>query len=138
MTYELVLIGTAVHILIWEKLPEWGSWFNTLLQMLPRPLQILYEQWRCAYCAGFWIALVLHALTGFWTIPALAHLPGNLGVISLPVGWTLDALASATLIYFAVLSIRAIGWPAMQAHLMRKDFMATAFAEEKTAERSSK
>jgi hypothetical protein len=44
MTFELVLIATAIHILIWEKLPEWGTWFNTFIAALPRPLSSLYEQ----------------------------------------------------------------------------------------------
>ena len=127
MTFEPVLIGTALHILIWEKLPEWGPWFNRLLAMLPRPLQSLYEQWHCPYCAGFWIALVLHALTGFWTIPALSALPGHLGAAAVPLGWMLDALATATLIYASVIALKAIGLPAMKAHMMKADFMKAAF-----------
>ena len=67
MTFELVLMGTSIHILIWEKLPEWGTWFNTFIAALPGPLRSLYEQWHCPYCAGFWIALVLHGLTGLST-----------------------------------------------------------------------
>ena len=130
MTFELVLIGTAIHILVWEKLPEWGTWFNTALEYLPRPLKSLYEQWHCPYCAGFWIALVLHGVTGFWTIPALSDLPSYLGPLAVPVGWTLDALASATLIYAAILSLKAIGLPAMKAHMMKAEFMQSAFGNE--------
>ena len=64
MSFHLALMGISLYILIWEKLPEWGTWFNALLAKLPQPLQTLYQQWRCAYCAGFWIALALHAVTG--------------------------------------------------------------------------
>lgn len=123
MAFELTLIGAAIHILIWQKLPEWGSWFNALLAKLPRPLQTLYSQWHCAYCAGFWIALVLHALTGFWSIPALADLVGTMRGFGMPLAWFLDGLASAMLIYLTVLATKAIGLPAMKAHLMSKDFM---------------
>ncbi|MES0882451.1 hypothetical protein [Roseibium sp. SCP14] len=130
MTFELMLVGTAIHILVWEKLPEWGTWFQTLLRLLPQPLQTLYEQWRCPYCAGFWIALALHAVTGFWTIPALADLPSYLGLFREPVAWTLDALATATLIYVAVLAVKAIGLPAMRAHIMKEEFMKTAFQDQ--------
>ncbi|MCU9848318.1 hypothetical protein OEZ60_09885 [Defluviimonas sp. WL0024] len=130
MTFELVLIGTALHILIWEKLPEWGSWFNALLARLPGPLRALYGQWHCPYCAGFWIALALHALTGLWTVPALAGLPARLGPPGDAIGWFLDALASATLIYAAILSLKAVGLPAMKAHLMKEDFVKSAFGAE--------
>lgn len=130
MTFELALLGVALHLLVWEKLPEWGTWFKTLLKLLPKPLQTLYEQWHCPYCAGFWIALVLHAVTGFWTISGLANLPTYLGLFRGPVAWFLDALATATLIYAAVLTLKAIGLPAMRAHMMKAEFMKTAFVDQ--------
>jgi len=132
MSFHLALMGISVHILVWEKLPEWGTWFNTLLVKLPQPLQTLYQQWRCAYCAGFWIALALHAVTGFWTIPALALLPGYWGPFGPIVGWVLDALATAVLIVAGVLALRAVGLPAMQAYLMKADFL-NKVAEQETA-----
>lgn len=130
MSLELVLIGTSVHILIWDKLPEWGTWFKGLLAMLPRPLQTLYQQWHCAFCAGFWIALALHGLTGVWTVPNLANLPGLPGWLATPTGWFLDALATATLIYAAVILLRAIGLPAMKAHMMKDEFIKSAFGAD--------
>lgn len=133
MTFELVLIATALHILIWEKLPEWGTWFNRLIAALPGPLRSLYAQWNCAFCAGFWIALAVHAITGFWTIPALAALPGYLSITATPISWFLDALASAALIYTAVLLLRAISLPAMRAHMMKEQFMKTTFKTEDKA-----
>ncbi|WP_428644633.1 hypothetical protein [Roseibium sp.] len=136
MTFEPTLLGVAIHILFWEKLPEWGSWFNTGLTYLPKPLQTLYEQWRCPYCAGFWIALVLHAVTGFWTIPALSTLPDLLWIPGAAVAWGLDALATATLIYAAVLSLKAIGLPAMKAHLMKAEFLQNAFPDSAGREES--
>ncbi len=130
MNFELVLMAVAIYILVWEKLPEWGTWFNSFIAVLPRPLRALYQQWHCPYCAGFWIALVLHGLTGFWTIPDLASLPNYLGATATPIGWGLDALASATLVYAAIISLRAIGLPAMKAHMMKEDFMKNAFKDE--------
>ncbi|MDA4846263.1 hypothetical protein [Hoeflea poritis] len=123
MSFELALIGVSVHLLIWEKLPEWGTWFNALLARLPQPLQTLYEQWRCPYCAGFWIALVLHGMTGFWTISALAELPAYWGPAMPFVGWFLDALASAVLIQVGILIVGALRLPAMKSYMMKQDFM---------------
>ena len=123
MSFELALIGVSVHLLICEKLPEWGTWFNAILATLPPPLRTLYEQWRCPYCAGFWIALVLHGMTGFWTIPALAELPGYWGPIAPYIGWFLDALASAVLITIGILIVNALRLPAMKTHLMKEEFM---------------
>ena len=130
MSFELALIGISIHILVWEKLPEWGTWFTTLLAKLPAPLQTLYGQWRCAYCAGFWIALVLHAVTGLWTIPALASLPAYWGPLAPLIGWFLDALASAVLIVSGVVALRAVGLPAMKGYLFKADFMKQTAAQE--------
>ncbi|WP_020591648.1 hypothetical protein [Kiloniella laminariae] len=122
MNITTALIGFAFYILIWDKLPEWGSWFNWTLQRLPKPLQSLYAQWRCPYCVGFWMALALHGATGLWTLPALADLPGFWGAAAPFVGWFFDALATATLILIFKLSLEAIGLPAMKAHSMRQEF----------------
>ncbi len=127
MSFALIIIGTSIHILIWEKLPEWGNWFNHLLAKLPKPLQTLYEQWQCAYCAGFWIALVLHALTGIWTLPQLAELTG-FGVV---IAWILDAIATAVGIYFSSFAIGAIKLPAMKAYMMEAEFKAQHFGDGK-------
>ena len=110
----------AVYLLFWDKLPNWGNWFKSLIKALPQPLQTLYGQWTCAYCAGFWIALVLHAVTGLWTIPALATPPEYMGILGVPVNWFLDALASATLIYTANMALKAMGLPILRARLLRE------------------
>lgn len=123
MNLTVPLLGLALYILIWQKLPEWGNWFNALLAKLPTPLQKLYEQWRCPYCVGFWLALALHGATGLWTLPVLTDLPAYWGPAAPAIGWCLDALASATLILTGKLALDAIGLPAMKAHLMRTDFM---------------
>ena len=130
MSYETILMATAIHMLIWDKLPEWGSWFNSFLAALPKPLQSLYHQWHCPYCAGFWIALALHGLTGFWTLPALADLPANLGYAALPLGWFLDALVTATGVYAAIIGLKALGLPAMKAHAMKAEFMKSLEADQ--------
>lgn len=131
MSFQLALIGISIHILIWEKLPEWGTWFNALLAKLPQSLQTLYQQWRCAYCAGFWIALALHAITGLWTIPALATLPEFWGPFGPFIGWFLDALATAVLIVAGVVALRAVGLPAMHSYLMKADFMKKIAQQER-------
>lgn len=121
MNITLALIGVSLYILIWEKLPEWGNWFNTGLKWLPAPLQSLYEQWRCAFCVGFWMGLALHAVTGHWTLPALSTLPSFWGA---PViGWFLDALVTATLIYVGKFIVDAVSWPAMRGYQMKQEFL---------------
>lgn len=123
MNFTTALLGVALYILIWEKLPEWGGWFNAILRKLPEPLQSLYEQWRCPYCVGFWMGLALHAITGVWTLPALAELPAYWGPAAPALGWFLDALATATLIYAGKIILDAIGLPAMKGFMMKDDFM---------------
>ena len=109
MVFEVALIGLAVHLLFWDKLPNWGSWFTSLIASLPKPIRTLYDQWRCSYCAGFWIALALHALTGIWTVSKLAEMPEYLGVLGSPIAWFLDAIATATLIFIGAKILAAIG-----------------------------
>lgn len=123
MNMTLALVGVAIYILIWEKLPEWGTWFRTGLSRLPVPLQTLYEQWRCAYCVGFWIALALHATTGLWTLPALSNLPTFWGPLAPLIGWFLDALATATLIYLGKFIVDAVSWPAMRGYQMKQEWL---------------
>ena len=119
MNFHLVLTGTALRILLWEELPEWGHWFNILLARLPTSLRTLYAQWKCSWCSGFWIALALHAITGQWLIPDLANLNIQHGLVASIIGWFLDAIASATLINMLHLTIKAIGLPAMKAEFMK-------------------
>ena len=123
MNFTPALIGLAAYTLIWEKLPTWGTWFNAILTRLPRPPQTLYEQWRCPFCVGFWMGLVIHAATGLWSLPTLAQLPAYWGVFALPLGWTLDALATGTLMLIGKIALDAIGLPAMKSHMMRDEFM---------------
>ncbi len=125
MTYELIIIGLAIHGLIWEHLPHWGTWFTRFIKMLPQPLQTLYDQWRCPFCAGFWIALGLHALTGFWTLPMLELLAATMGPAGPILAWFLDALATAILIKLGTLAIFALSLPAMKAHQMKAEFLAS-------------
>ena len=125
INFELVIMGYAIYLLFWEKLPEWGTLFNRLINLLPKPLQKLYADWRCPYCSGFWIALVLHALTGLQTLPALSAMPAYLGGAGLPLAWFLDALATAALVLVTHLAISAIAGPAIQGHKIKAEFMAS-------------
>ena len=122
MNLTLALMGLAAHILIWEKLPDWGNWFNWIVERLPKPLGYLYESWRCPFCFGFWIALVLHAITGMNTIEGLTAMPHYLGALGMPIAWFLDALATALLIMFGSLSMSAIAVPAIKGHQMTQAF----------------
>lgn len=121
---ELVIIGYAVYLLLWEKLPEWGTLFNRIIERLPKPLQKLYADWRCPYCSGFWIALILHALTGLQTLPTLSNMPTYLGVAGVPLAWFLDALATAAMVLAVHLVISAISGPAIQGHKLKAEFKA--------------
>lgn len=123
MHYELIVTGLALHILIWDKLPEWGKGFNWLLQRMPKPVQGLYEDWRCPYCFGFWAILALHGMTGNYVFPHLASIGDELNDFGILLSWFLDALAGATLIYFAYFVLWACMLPAMKAHTMKADFM---------------
>ncbi|WP_199611656.1 hypothetical protein [Flocculibacter collagenilyticus] len=122
MNIELALMGLAVYILIWEKLPDWGNWFNWIIHRLPKPLAYLYEAWHCPFCFGFWVALLLHALTGMMTISGLSAMPEGLGVIASPIGWFLDALVTALLIMIGKLLLSAIAVPAIKGHQMTQAF----------------
>lgn len=124
VNFELVILGYAVYLLFWEKLPEWGTLFNRIIERLPKPLQKLYADWRCPYCSGFWIALTLHALTGLYTLPALSSTPAYLGLLGLPLAWFLDALATAALVLVAHLAVSAISGPAIQGHKLKAEFKA--------------
>jgi hypothetical protein len=122
MSFTLALVGLALHTLIWEKLPDWGNWFNWLVARLPKPLAYLYEAWRCPFCFGFWVALALHALTGIHTIDGLTNMPEYLGLFGNYMAWFLDALATAFLIMLGNLGINAIAVPAIKGHQMTMEF----------------
>jgi hypothetical protein len=132
MAIEIPLIGLAVHLLFWDKLPNWGTWFRTLIAGLPRPFRRLYDQWRCSYCAGFWIALALHGLTGQWTLQALAEMPVYVGRMGMPIAWFLDALAAATLIFIASKALAAISRTAVKVRII-EDAPVQSGAENKLA-----
>lgn len=117
MNIEVFLIGTASFLLVWEKLPAWGSWFNKIIGFLPGPLQTIYYQLHCPYCAGFWLSLGTAWTTGFWTLDRLGGL-AEVSLLHLLLARFLDALVSATLIHAAVLTIRAISLFATKSHLL--------------------
>jgi hypothetical protein len=136
MDFTPAIIGLAAYLLVWEKLPTWGTWFNATLKRLPTPLQTLYEQWRCPYCVGFWMGLAIHAATGLWSLPALAQMPEYWGAIGMPVSWFLDALATGTLILIGKLTLDAISLPAIKGHVQREAFMKS-LADEQAKPQSS-
>lgn len=113
MDFSIVLVGLSLYILIWEKLPDWGTWFNYLIERLPAPLAYLYQAWRCPYCFGFWVALLLHYLTGSHTVLVLHNMTDEFGVLGQSLAIFLDALAAALLIMLGKLSLSAISGPAI-------------------------
>ena len=122
MTLTLVVIAWSLHVLIWEKLPDWGNWFNWLVERLPAPLAYLYQAWRCPYCFGFWAALALQVLTGQKTLPALQVMPEYLGVLALPLSYFLDALATAMLVMMMSLIQSAVSGPAIKGFELTQSF----------------
>lgn len=122
MNLTLALMGLAIHTLIWEKLPDWGNWFNWIIKRLPAPLAYLYDAWRCPYCFGFWIAILLQSLTGIYTIEALQTMPDDLWGLATPIAICLDALATAMLIMLGSLLKSAISGPAIKGHRLTMEF----------------
>ncbi|GAA6209022.1 hypothetical protein NBRC116601_23150 [Cognatishimia sp. WU-CL00825] len=128
MTYENLILGVSAHLLFYEHLPHWGGWFNRLLNKLPKPLRDLYEMWRCPYCAGFWIGLALHALTGQWFLAGFANLPEYWGAAANPLGWFLDGLAFALCNKLGILMVNALGYPALLGYAKKQEFFASKAA----------
>lgn len=122
MTYEILILGIAIHLLFYDHLPHWGTWFKRFIAALPKPLQTLYEQWRCPYCAGFWIGLALHGITGMWFLPAFAELPEAFGMARNILGWFFDGLAFAVMTKFGVIVINAASYPAILTMAKKKEF----------------
>lgn len=122
MNFTLALMGLSIYLLLWEKLPEWGNWFNAIIRRLPQPLAYLYEAWHCPFCFGFWIALALHALTGLMTLPALEALVLTSSISASALFWFLDALATATLIMAGKLLLNALAGPAINGYRMTEEF----------------
>lgn len=122
MNVEIVLVALALHILIWEKLPHWGSWFNRILHAMPGPVQALYEGWRCPYCFGFWAALTGHVITQIPTLPLFVESLEPYGAAGLASSYFFDALASAVIIQVGKLSISALGWPAIKGEQASVEF----------------
>ncbi len=119
---EPTLIGISIYILFWEKLPDWGNWFNKIINRLPKPLSYLYESWHCPYCFGFWAALAIHAVTGIQTISELTNMPSYMGSVGILLAWFLDGLATATLIMLSQLILNAIAVPAINGYNMTMEF----------------
>ncbi|MEO0487615.1 MAG: hypothetical protein AAF092_17065 [Pseudomonadota bacterium] len=113
MAIENLILGISIHLLFYEHLPHWGTWFMAGIRRLPQPLQTLYEQWRCPYCAGFWIGLVLHALTGTWFLAAFDGAFSVLGPFAEVASWCADGLAFAVMSKLGVMALSALAYPAI-------------------------
>ncbi|MCG7536901.1 hypothetical protein [Pseudoalteromonas sp. OOF1S-7] len=134
MTFSLVLMGLSIHVLVWEKLPDWGTWFNKLVERLPAPLAYLYTAWHCPYCFGFWVALTLQLLTGVYTLPELATLTETFGLAGTIMTMSLDALATALLIMVGSLALKALALPAIKGFELTQSFKAGMSQAQSTQE----
>lgn len=115
MNIEIPLLGLALYLLFWDKLPNWGTWFLWMIDHLPRPLLYLYKKWHCAYCSGFWLGLALHWATGMWFLTELETLPRFWGPLAPITGWFLDALSVAMVVLVLKMlmdMVKRIGKPA--------------------------
>lgn len=130
MTYQNLLLGIALHLLFYEHLPHWGTWFMKIIKALPKPLQTLYEQWRCPYCCGFWIGLALHGLTGDWLFPIFAEFASHIGVAGAVLAWFSDALVFALLTKLGVILVNALTYPALLAMVKKQEWMAAEAAKK--------
>ncbi|MDG9667270.1 hypothetical protein ONV78_05925 [Hahella sp. CR1] len=133
MDLSAALVGLGIYLLIWEKLPEWGTWFNRVIASLPGPLAKLYEDWRCPYCSGFWIALALHGLVGMTTLSETFRPVFDAAWLTTPMIWFLDALATATLILVGKLALSALSGPALKGHQMVAEFKKAKTVEAESA-----
>lgn len=122
MDFTIVLVSLSLYVLIWEKLPDWGTWFNRLIDKLPGPLAYLYQAWRCPYCFGFWAALCLQWLTGIQSFPGLYNMPEFLAGAGYAMALCLDALGAALLIMLGKLVLSAIAGPAIKGYEMTQAF----------------
>lgn len=130
MDFTLILMGLALHVLVWEKLPDWDNWFNWLVARLPKPLAYLYESWHCAFCFGFWAGLGLHGLVGIYTLPQLATMPSYLGLFATPIAWFMDALVTALIMVIFSLMMKALSGPALTGHKAMMEFRQQKIAKQ--------
>ncbi len=90
MNFALTILTLGVWFLMAQKLPTW-NWFVKVKSWFPAPLTYLWDAWAgCMFCGGFWLALLLKAVTGLATVSELNQLHPLLG-------FPLDALATTTL-----------------------------------------
>lgn len=105
MNLAVVLVSASIHFLLWHKLGQATAW----QARLPRLLAAWYQGWHCAYCFGFWAALVGHLITGMATLPGLVASLSQYGLAGTVAGYFFDALASAVLIFLLSELLRRIG-----------------------------
>ncbi|MES2906823.1 MAG: hypothetical protein V4691_07350 [Pseudomonadota bacterium] len=101
MNFATPLIVAAVWMFLFRKMPSW-SWFPPLLERFPTPLRNLWSGWvDCAFCGGFWVALILRWVTGLHLlIFPLETLP--------IIEWLLDALAAGLAALFIIRVLDAL------------------------------
>ncbi|ASP40360.1 hypothetical protein CHH28_17495 [Bacterioplanes sanyensis] len=120
MSLQLVLLVWSCHMLFWEKLPEWGSWFSGFIERLPRSLAYLYQAWHCPYCFGFWAAIAAHAITGHTTFVWPMAEQGS--ALLLLLAWLSDALVTAVLVMLVSVSYSALSGPAVRGMQLTQEF----------------
>lgn len=138
------LISLSLYILIWDKLPFWGNWFNYALDKCPSWIRTLYDQWRCPFCVGFWLAGLVHLTVGLWTVGELETYPVLSGWPTFVLYIFLDCLSCATLVYVGNLILSVLLSSTIRGHEIKIDYMRASSAEhergeqpEPTAQRTS-
>jgi hypothetical protein len=102
MNLATPLVVAAVWMLLFRKFPSW-TWFRRLVDRLPSPLKTLWVGWtECAYCGGFWIALLIRSITG---LKFLNFRPGLFPFID----WYLDALTTGLVVLLIIRLSDALG-----------------------------
>ena len=64
-------------------------------------------------------------MTGLQTLPALSAMPAYWGPAGLPLAWILDALATATLIYFGSHARGTLSWGAAKGYFATQEYKAS-------------
>jgi hypothetical protein len=108
MRPELILITFGLWVLMAQKMTGW-HWFSALHSTFPEPVRGVWDAWtECAFCGGFWLALLLKAATGLSTLPALAAV-ARPAPLATALDWTLDPLATAAAVHVLAVALTVLG-----------------------------
>jgi hypothetical protein len=88
MDPNAILLSSGIWFFLFRNLSSW-KWFEVVKRRFPLFLEKLWNGWtECSYCGGFWVALLVGAVSGLHTVSFAPELPTVLA-------WPLDAFATA-------------------------------------------